>query len=478
MWKQTLTLVAIILGMVWFAPTAKAAPGSFNANLVIFDDEMTNYQGFSTDWVQAFLNNQPGVLKSYTTGGKSAAQIIYETAAKYHINPQFLLANMQKESSILTRTSFGSLGQQYYLDWVMFYGWCDSCSTGSNKGFANQVEAAAWQFRRYVDQIAVNGYTTYGGWGPGITKSMQCIASDANRGLCTNGTTIQITPGNAATAALYAYTPHPGGNYSFWSIWKTFRFDLVRKYPDGSLIRAAGDPRVWLIQNGRKRWFTNSTVFTSGYSFADVISVPSDHLLLYPTGTEISYPNYSLLASPSGGIYLLSNDTKRPIKSRQAFNAAGFDWGRIIHVDWKELNKYPDGTEVTVNNAYPAGHLLQNNQTGAVYFVKDSKRYPIVCREILYSQFNHSPISAVAPAEIAKFTEGPPVGFKDGDLVTAGSTAYFISQGYKLPIADPETFNAYRFGWGNLRHVSDSCLKVHPTGPQLTVTQPVQSASQ
>lgn len=447
----------------------------FNWNLIILDEQFTDTSTMSVQKVQEFLDTQPGMLKTHSENGKTAAQIIYDASQANRINPRVLLTNMQKESSMITRTSFPS-GQQYYLDWVMFYGWCDSCSTGTNKGFTNQINAAAAAFRRYLDAIATQSYTV-SGWGPGRTKSISCIQSDFSNGreLCTPDTKIDITPANAATAALFTYTPHPGGNFAFWYHWKNFNFNLGKLYPDGSLLRAKGTADIWLVENGMKRRFTNSAAFLSRYNFSRVITVPADHLYVYDTGREISYANYSLLSSPTGGVYLLVDDTKRPITSRKAFQNAGFRREEVIKVSWDALNQFTDGQDITTENIYPSGMLMQNKKSGVVYFVKDGVKSLIVCREIMRSQFGKRKPIPVGPNQLDTYANGAPVGFKEGDLVTSGGPAYVISDGQKLPIANRETFKAYGFAWANVQKVSADCLSVHPEGPVLD-TLKVQSA--
>lgn len=459
MWKVTLGISIALFALLWRGPAVQASPDPFNPNLIIYDDEYSDWQSMTLNQVQEFLNTKGGILKSYSINGKSAAQLIYESATTWHVSEKLLLVTLQKEQSLIEQAP----SSQRALDYAMGYG-CPtngSCSPDT-AGFDKQIDYAGWQYRRYLDQISTNGHTI-SGWTPGVTKAT--LDGDL------------ITPQNSATASLYTYTPHISGNYSFWKIWKRYNFDLQRIYPTGALLRAQGDPNVWLIQGSHKRRFTNSAAFLSRYSFAQVITVPSDHLLLYDTGTEISYANYSLIASPSGGIYMLSDDTKRPIRSREAFSNAGFRFDEVIHVGWDVLNQFPDGEEIRVDNVYPSGRLLQNNQSGAVWYVQNGVRHPIVCREILRSQFGLQRPVPVPPAEIEKYTYGGMVGFKDSDLVTAGTTAYVISNGQKMPIADPATFNAYRFSWGNLQRVIPQCLQANPDGPLLDIANPILSAS-
>lgn len=474
---------AVVALFFWFAPpVTKAADPAFSPHYVISDDEFVDYNGLSAEKIQLFLDSKPGILKTFVdTDGRSAAKIIYDAAQTNRISPKVLLTTIQKESSMITRTNFSS-GQQYYLDWVMFYGWCDSCSTGTNKGFANQVSAAAGAFRRYIDLINERGFSI-SGWGPGLTKSLTCLDSDFDNGreLCIPGEKINIIPANTATSALYTYTPHPGGNYAFWYHWNNFGFNLRRYYPDGTLLRAEGGSSIYLVENGLLRRFANSGAFLSRYSFNRVITVPADHLFVYDYGKEIKYANYSLLKTPTGGIYLLADDVKRPIAGMNVFRQAGWHKEEVVKASWEDLNQYTDGDPVTLADIYPSGQLLRNKKTGSMWYVKDGIRYGIFNKELFKSQFGNRKLIPSTSEEIEKFPKGSMIGFKDGELVTSkknGGTAYVISHGERLPIASAAAFEAYRFNWSNLLRVDDRAIDLHPLGPILDVDSLVKSASQ
>lgn len=483
--KKTAIFATITALLVLFAvkiSDSQAAEPGFSRHYIVSDDEFVDYAGMSVEKIQAFLDTKTGPLKTYVhTDGRTAAQVIFDAAQTYRINPKVLLVTIQKESSMITRTTFPS-GQQYYFDWIVFYGWCDSCSTGSNKGFDNQINAAAGAFRRYLDLINERGFSI-SGWGPGITKSIKCLSSDFDNGreLCTPGSMINIIPANAASSALYTYTPHPGGNYAFWYHWNNFGFNLRRYYPDGTLLRAQSGSSVYLVQGGLLRRFANSGAFLSRYSFNRVITVPADHLLVYDQGKEIKYANYSLLKTPSGGIYLLADDVKRPVAGMKVFKAAGWSKEEVVKASWEDINSYPDGEPVTMENIFPSGQLLRNKKTGSMWYVKDGTRYGIFNKEILKSQFGNRKLIPTLPEEIEKYPKGPMIGFKDGELVTSkknGGTAYFISNGQRMPIASAAAFQAYRFDWSNLLRVDDRAIDLHPIGPVLDVDSLVKTAGQ
>lgn len=460
---------------------------AFNMNHLISDDDFTDYNSMSVERIQAFLDGQSGILKTYSVKqsdgtSKSAARLIFEAAQNYHISPKVILVTLQKEEGLITLTN----PSQVRLDYAMGYGCPDGGYQGSpcnaaRAGFDKQLDLATWQFGRYLTQIATNGYTiAY--WGPGISKTMTCIDSDAVRGLCVSGKTYVLNPSNASTAALYTYTPHVGGNYSFWALWNNFGFNVHRLYPDGSLLRAKGKSTVYLIDQGLKRPFASAAAFVSRYSFSKVIEVSPDQLFLYDDGAPIKFANYSLLQTPNKGIYLLVDTKIRPITSGAAFKAAGFTRDEVIKVTWADVAPYSTGDKITTDNIYPSGQLLQNKKTGGIYFVQDGIRHLVPTKDIYKNQFGLRKPIPTASATIDAYPKGTWVAFKDGELITSkkGGTAYFISHGQRLPIASWAAAVAYHFDriWGNLIKTDDASINSMPLGPTLDVDGLVQIAGQ
>lgn len=512
----SVTLLAILLntaGLFGVGPAvAQSIPTPvFDMNMVVADDQFVDYLGMSVSRIQEFLNIKSGVLKSYIgPDGRSAAQTIYDAAQDNHISPRVILTIIQKESSMITRSSFAASctvktsqgtswpcksSKEYFLEWATFAGWCEdsaSCYYGSPylekyRGFANQINWTAGLFRYYLDNVAAGGRTLHGNsyYGPGPNIPMlftDCVATGSN-GSCTSYQNYTVTPANAATAALYTYTPHKASAYSFWSRWNDFGFNFRRVYPDGTLLQAQGSKSVYLLQDGLKRKFSNMSAFLSRYSSNRILPVPADVLTQYDNGKPIAFANYSVVSAPNKGVYLLVDDTKRPIKSKKAFQAAGFTSEEVIKASWADLNQFTDGVPITTENVYPSGILMQHSKTGVIYFVKDNVRYPVISKDIFKSQFGSQRPVKTAGSKLATYPIGSPIGFKDGDLVQSrtSTTVYFISHGYRLPIASSQAAHAYGFNkiWKSRIITDDKSIAVHPIGQTLDVdTAVVAMASQ
>lgn len=234
--------IACIIGSQLHSSSARALQGSdFHAGLIIDNTTFQNTGTMNADQIQSFLNSKMpncdnwgtqsyagttrhdyseshGVkmpltcLKDYyenptthannltttdgqaaaiPSGAESAAQIIYNAAQQYNINPQVLIVLLQKEQGLVLD------------DWpwpIQFqgatgYGCPDSSQCSANYyGLYNQVTDAAWQFRHYMDNP--NSFNFVPGnnfilWNPNTS----CGGSNVN-----------II--SQATAALYDYTPY------------------------------------------------------------------------------------------------------------------------------------------------------------------------------------------------------------------------------------------------------------------------------
>ncbi len=133
-------------------------------------------------------------LRNYSQNGKSAAQIIYNAAQEFNINPQVLIVLLQKEQGLVTDTWPWSI--QYRS--ATGYGCPDTAACNSDYyGFTNQVRWSARMFRAILNK----SNTWYTPYGLGNNK----IYWNPDTGRC-GSSTVNIE--NLTTVALYSYTPY------------------------------------------------------------------------------------------------------------------------------------------------------------------------------------------------------------------------------------------------------------------------------
>jgi hypothetical protein len=193
------------------------------------------------------LQNNFGNYQESIPGGISAAQIIWNAAQDYQINPEVLLVTLQKEQGLVT-DYWPWIGEYTY---AMEYACPDtgSCS-GTYADFYKQVDGAAWQFRQYLNNPTHYNYTVgqdYVQYNP----TSSC-----------GGSVVDIQ--NQATAALYDYTPYQPNAAA-----------LANLTGSGDSCSAYGNRNFWYYFN---TWFGSS--LASGYEATNYGQTPA--LSLYP----------------------------------------------------------------------------------------------------------------------------------------------------------------------------------------------------
>ena len=459
--KNNLTILFLIAFLTVLAPitAAKAQIAidpNFNPNHILDDGDMLNYNALNLDQIQTFLQNRGSFLANYTTTNtngdlKTAAQIIYdathnnydcdgvtlsdtpteaERSAKcLHIttvNPKLILVLLQKESSLIEDNN----PPQSHLDWATGYGCPDGWVCNPYyKGFGKQVNSAALQFLAYLQEPGHYPYQAGQTYTINNTLDPYCTADNQ---------TMIVTPQTQATAALYDYTPHVfNGNYNVYKLWNRYFPAVSRFYPDSSIIQAAGDSNVWLIENGQKRRFANWSAFTSRFKPEQIVSVDTSDLDNYPTGDDIKFANYSIVQTPDKKIYLLVDKEKRPFASASVFKKIGFNPEEIETAAVADLAGYSLGKTITATSTNVTGTLMQDSKKGDIYYVENGTK-ALVDKVLLTIKYADKKITKKTTKQLSVYATTTPILLDEGQLVKTPNfpLVYIISGGKKRAIDD------------------------------------------
>lgn len=390
---------------------------------------------------------------------KPAAQLIYDAARRYDINPQYLLALLQKESSIVETAS----PTKRQLDWAAGYALCDGCRVDDPlplkyKGFAKQVDAGAG----WMDWFLKGG--SAGDYG------------SAGEARVINGT--EIVPANSVTAALYAYTPHFHGNELLWKIMnRWFPNGSPETFPDGTLVRNRLNGAVAAIQGGRFRPIVKQSVLVTRFRSANVVDLDATAFAALERGKRgaaIRFPDLSLVRTEAGHTYLLIGNDKRLIPDSASFGALGFNPEELEEVLAADISDYADGEPLTADREYPLGELLQDTTTGGVYYAESGIKHPLYDAALLKLNFPGRPILPAGRASLDTLTTGSAIRFPDGTLLKTASDprVYLISSGTKRPFAAERDFRALGFRFANVKTVNTKALSLHETGDTIDLGLP------
>jgi hypothetical protein len=486
---KKLLFLSFILAFFLAIPVKASVDINFDPNLIISDEDMLAYNSLSLSQIQNFLEQKNSYLATYQTINaygslKTAAEIIYEAAALNYdckdanlseepteierqakckrittISPKFLIVLIQKESSLIEDTS----PSQQRLDFATGYGCFDGLACNPRwQGFGKQVNSAALQFLAYLQYPSRYPF-----------RAGQLYTFNNNRGTISTEPLL-VSPANQATAALYNYTPHVfNGNYNVWRLYNRYfpqsNTMLVGKYPNGSLLQVAGEAGVWLIENNQKRPFLSWGALTSRYNVNRIITVSASDLNPYPKGTPLKFPNYSILKSPSGDIYLITDDAKRKFANLEIFKSFGFHPDEIINASYTDLSYYHNGKEINENSSHLTGALLQDPVSGGIYYVLDDKKAPIIDKVMLNTKFKNYKIQKSTTAELEKYEKIEAILFEDGEILKSKtvSTVYLISDGKKSAFVNGDIFLNLGYNFSNIIEVSPQLLSLYPFGEMI-----------
>ena len=206
---------------------ADALSATFDDRLVIPDDFFVDVDAIDGDGLQQFFETSPYGRRSWLADAKvgdlRAADAIVAGARAEGINPLVMVARMQVEQSLVSKSAPPS---QKKIDYAFGCGCPDNrpCNE-AYRGLDKQIQCSAHTLARWY-QGSIDG-------------DAEWVAGRGRRTL----DKIWVVPGNHATASLYAYTPWvlrgSGGN---WLVWNVTRKMERHARALGVLVEPAVDP--------------------------------------------------------------------------------------------------------------------------------------------------------------------------------------------------------------------------------------------
>jgi hypothetical protein len=178
--------------------------------------------------------------------------------------------------------------------------------------------------------------------------------------------------------------------------------------PDGSLVKADNDSKVYLIDNSSKRWIAGADIFLArGLKWSDIKTLSASDLSVYPEGKIIGWPDGTLIkSSAEPTVYVISSEKKRPFSSAEIFTGLGYRWGNIKTISQSDLAQYVSGMPID-SLSYPEGALIKFSDSPNVYLIEDETRRLIPSLDV-FLKYGYN-FSSVLTADFSfrnKYPEG------------------------------------------------------------------------
>lgn len=239
-------------------------------------------------------------------------------------------------------------------------------------------------------------------------------------------------------------------------------------HPNGTLVKGSG-PAVFLIEAGRKRVIPSPSVLTSQYKWSEVVATTDIALGRYPDGSPVGYREGSLVRTPNGTVWVVSDGKRRGFTSAEAFIGLGYKWSNVVDVSWAEAQVHAEGVPISAATGPPPNGSLVQGGGPAVYFIENGLKRVVMSPGALESRFRWGEIIGVNDLQLVTYPEGEVYGFRNGVLgQTPNGTVWIISDGKSKGFSSAAIFEGLRYAWSNLLAFSWGEASTHPEDAPVT----------
>ncbi|MCX6811343.1 MAG: hypothetical protein NT039_01460, partial [Candidatus Berkelbacteria bacterium] len=246
-----------------------------------------------------------------------------------------------------------------------------------------------------------------------------------------------------------------------------------RTHPNGTMIKTIDSLRIYLIQDGKRKWIPNPDVLNSYFPVWRYITVSNVEMEQYPMGDMLNYPDGTLIKTANApAVYVIENQKKRHFPDPATFIGMGYNWENVKVSDLAD--QFPEGEPIKVEAKHPSGSLIRVANQPAVYLVENGKKNHVPSPSVFSNNYiNWNKIIAISDAEMNSYPSGTPVPYRDGTMFIepgTGPEAYVVENGARRWIPSPAVFTDAGYNWGYIITAeSFTIVNNHPVAAPLSV---------
>jgi hypothetical protein len=500
MFKQKISVLLILaMGLATlpnFASAEMSILSGFNPNKLIDDKVFSDTQTFGgAAGIQKFLESKGSVLANTSESFlvklkepsssvlkkglddpnpdskklRTAAELIWDAAQSSGLNPQVILVKLEKEQSLIRgRQGSDEATLQKALDRAMGFGCpdsggCENIFAGFYFQLFGNFDAQASRYLGAAKSL-MKSFSTPGGRGPAVngyaSKVGDSITLDNTLGGYNGVESSQrVTLSNAATAALYRYTPHVfNGNYNFWRF-----FTEWFRYPNNTLIKLAKkkSTELYIILNGVKQPVPAFVAQARGLNPSTAITVSKTEFDSYPT-EKLLGPSDNTVVKVDGDsqLYVFMNNIRHPASSF-VITQRGLNPGTALTMSAADAKLFEPGAQLTPS----PGTILRGKTDPAIYLVAADNNLQLFT-EFTFNQYQASKkVQIIEDAELATYPKKGFVPPMDGTIMRGEkeTTIYELVGGSKFAFTG-DVFKSRSLSFAKVAILPDDIVKTYPDG--------------
>lgn len=202
---------------------------------------------------------------------------------------------------------------------------------------------------------------------------------------------------------------------------------------EGTLVKSRDNPAVFIITNNEKRLLSGFVFKQRGFSFANVLTAQaSGELDAYPTGTLLPPTDGTLIkAAEEPAVYFVGNGKLEPL-TLFVFTQRKFSFRNVVSVPKTELINW----EVTKFMPPETGVLVKAKGNPAVYYIESGVRRALTYDVFVANKFSFKNVLVGADAEIDLIELGEPMLLPERTLAKLKDNAavYYVVDGVLRPL--------------------------------------------
>jgi hypothetical protein len=234
-------------------------------------------------------------------------------------------------------------------------------------------------------------------------------------------------------------------------------------YPSGLIYKYAGNPTVYILNNGTANPITDWTVYLNNVApIRPILTIPDN--ITFPVGPVVTLRSGTLVKSSNDTtVYLTVAGSKRAFISENEFLSNGYTFNQVYTI--ADINLIASMPTITTPFERPIGSWIKYDGNPTVYFINSARLKRAFTTWTMFKLFVDNPIHIIPVQSSETYADGPIVIFPDGILVKGSAAAVYLTAGGQLrPFGSYALFQAMGFKDKDVVKVEDSDLQLEPIG--------------